>query len=118
MIIPNRRISFSKSWPGALVAAVALQIFLTIFPLYATRFLGGFIGQVGFAIILLAFFYYFGLILLLGAEANAFFFEHVRSKTDDLAELVYAAANKGGGDQPAASPVSSAPNPQPFGGMG
>jgi membrane protein len=98
MVVPNQRISFARSWRGAGVSAVALQIFLSLFPVYATHFLGGFIGQVGFAIILLAFFYYFGLILLLGAEVNAFFFERV-DKTDDLADLVYLAAHQAGGDR-------------------
>jgi len=95
MVVPNQRISFARSWRGAIVAAFALQVFLSLFPIYATHFLGGFIGQVGFAIILLAFFYYFGLILLLGAEVNAFFFERVH-KTDDLADLVYLAAHQAG----------------------
>ncbi len=106
MIVPNMRISFVRSWRGALVAALALQIFLSLFPIYATHFLGGFIGQVGFAIILLAFFYYFGLILLLGAEVNAFFFEHV-DKTDDLADLVYSAAHAVDGDQAATEKQAS-----------
>jgi YihY family inner membrane protein len=79
MVMPNRRITFSKSWQGTLVAAGALQIYLSLFPFYATRFLGGYIGQVGFAIMLLAFFYYFGLILLLGAEVNAYFSEGIRT---------------------------------------
>src|SRR5438270_7711109 len=33
MVVPNQHISFSKSWLGSLVAAVALQIYLTLFPL-------------------------------------------------------------------------------------
>lgn len=99
IVVPNQHISFSKSWRGTLVAAVALQIYLTFFPLYASRFLGGYIGQVGFAIILLAFFYYFGVILLLGAEINAFFSEHIRSKTGDLAELMSITESKEDGEQ-------------------
>ena len=80
MVMPNKHITFSKSWQGTLVAAGALQIYLSLFPLYATRFLGGYIGQIGFAVILLAFFYYFGLILLLGAEVNAYFSEGIRTE--------------------------------------
>jgi YihY family inner membrane protein len=79
IVMPNKHITFSKSWQGTLVAAGALQIYLSLFPLYATRFLGGYIGQIGFAIILLAFFYYFGLILVLGAEVNAYFSEGIRT---------------------------------------
>ncbi|HKV03240.1 MAG TPA: YhjD/YihY/BrkB family envelope integrity protein [Ktedonobacteraceae bacterium] len=50
----------------------------------------------------------FNILYLLGAEVNAFFSEYVQSRTGDLAELVYIAANKGGGDQPAASPSTDA----------
>src|SRR5438132_4713644 len=39
MVVPNQKISFRKSWPGALVAAVLLEVYLTLFPLYMTYFL-------------------------------------------------------------------------------
>lgn len=35
------------------------------------------IGQIGFAVILILFFYYFATILILGAQINAYFFEHI-----------------------------------------
>src|SRR5581483_4200080 len=73
VVVPNQKVSFRDSWRGAVVAAIALQIFLTLFPFYATNFLKGYVGQVGFAIILLVFFYYCAVILLLGAELNAIF---------------------------------------------
>ncbi len=40
IVVPNQKISFRHSWRGAIVAAVLLQIFLTLFPFYAARFLG------------------------------------------------------------------------------
>jgi membrane protein len=88
LVVPNRRISFRKSWPGALVAAVALQAYLILFPLYMTRFLHSYTGATGFAVILLFFFYYFAVILLLGAEVNAFFAENIRFTPADLAAMV------------------------------
>ena len=87
------------TFTGSRLFLLIEQCFNSLFPFYATHFLGGFIGQVGFAIIPLAFFYYFGIILLLGAQVNAFISEHVRSKTDDLVEPVYTDANKAGDDQ-------------------
>ena len=36
------------------------------------------IGLVGFAVIILLFFFYFATILILGAQINAFFFEHYK----------------------------------------
>jgi len=89
IVVPNQKISFLHSWRGAVVAAVLLQIFLTLFPFYAARFLGGYAGQAGFAVILIVFFYYFAVILLLGAEINAFFAEGIRATPDNLAVMVH-----------------------------
>jgi len=89
IVVPNQHISFRNSWSGAVVAAVALQIYLIVFPFYVTRFLGNDTGQIGFAVILLFFFYYFAVILLLGAEINAFFAEGVQATPDNVAAMVY-----------------------------
>jgi YihY family inner membrane protein len=89
IVVPNQRISFRNSWIGALVAAIALQIYLTLFPFYVSHFLTSDTGTVGFAIILLFFFYYFAVILLLGAEINAYFAEGVRVTPDNLAVMVH-----------------------------
>ncbi len=69
------------------LAAVTVDIYLVVFPVYATYFLFGISGTVGFAIILLLFFYFFALILLLGAEINALF-EGVRPIPDYLSIFV------------------------------
>src|SRR2546426_517346 len=68
IVVPNQHISFRNSWRGAVAAAVALQIYLIVFPFYVTHFLSNNTGQAGFAVILLLFFYYFAVILLVGAE--------------------------------------------------
>jgi uncharacterized BrkB/YihY/UPF0761 family membrane protein len=91
MFVPNQRISLRNSWSGALVAALALQFYVVIFPVYAKHFLGSYTGNAGFAVILLVFFYYFAVILLLGAEVNAFFVENIRGSRSNLAELVHEA---------------------------
>src|SRR5436305_2612698 len=72
MVVPNQKISFRNSWRGALVAAVLLEMYLTLFPLYVTYFLGIFAGALGLLILLL-FFYSFALILFIGAEVKAYF---------------------------------------------
>ncbi len=89
VVVPNKSIRFSDSWLGALVAAVLLELFLTLFPVYVTHFMTGYAGTVGFAIILLAFFYYFAVILLLGVEINAFFAEKVVATPADLVTMVH-----------------------------
>ena len=89
IVVPNQRISFRNSWLGAVLAAVALTIYLNLFPLYVTHFLGNDKGQIGFVVILLFFFYYFAVILLLGAEINVFFAEGVRATPDNLPAMVH-----------------------------
>lgn len=91
MIVPNQHISLRNSWLGALVAAIALQIYVALFPFYVEHFLGSYTGNAGFAVILLLFFYYFAVILLAGAEVNAFYAEGVRGTPDNIAGLVQRA---------------------------
>jgi YihY family inner membrane protein len=89
IVVPNQRIGLRQSWLGALISALALELFITIvFPFYTTYFMNNYVGQAGFAVILLVFFYYFAIILILGAEINAFFLEHVRPLPHDLATCV------------------------------
>src|SRR6266516_1634257 len=90
MVVPNQHISFRNSWLGALVAAIALEIYLTLFPLYVQHFLAaGPAASLGTAIFLLIFFYYFAVILLLGAQVNAFFLEGVQATPVDLVTLIH-----------------------------
>src|SRR5579859_7413125 len=89
VVVPNQHISFRNSWLGALVAAVLLQIYLSLFPLYVTHFLGNYTGNVGLAIVLLFFLYYFAVILLIGAEINAYYAEGIQSTPNNLAVMVH-----------------------------
>ncbi|MBV9616838.1 MAG: YihY/virulence factor BrkB family protein [Ktedonobacteraceae bacterium] len=89
IIVPHQHISFRNSWRGAVIAAIGLQIYLTLFPLYTAHFLGGYGGQAGFALILIVFFYYFSVILLLGAQVNAFFAEGIQKTPQSIAGLVH-----------------------------
>lgn len=100
VVIPNQKISIRHSWLGALVAAIALEIYLLLFPLYVQHFLNGYAGQVGFAIVLLVFFYYFAVILLIGAEINAFFSEKVQPLPNDLATFVSTMGGRLNKDRP------------------
>ncbi len=91
VVVPSRHISMRtigrhvrNSWQGALVATIALELLLQLFPIYAALFLNSYIGQLGFVLILLFYFYLFTLILLFGAEINAFFAEGIRVPQNDL----------------------------------
>ncbi|QBD82727.1 YihY/virulence factor BrkB family protein [Ktedonosporobacter rubrisoli] len=94
-VVPNQPMSLRNSWCGALVSAIALDIFLIVFPLYTAHFMGGYAGQIGFAVILVLFFYYFAVILMLGAEVNAFFFEKVHPLPNDLGTFVSIRTREG-----------------------
>jgi len=84
IVVPHRSIRFRHCWLGALLASVAIQAYLLLFPFYVTRFLSDYTGVLGFAVIFLFFFYYFALILLIGAEINAYFGEGIPATTDNL----------------------------------
>lgn len=91
VMIPHRHITLRTlgrhirhSWRGAVLATVATQLFLLVFPLFTLHFLGSYIGQVAFAAILLLYFYLTTLILLFGAEVNAFFAEGIHLPKYDL----------------------------------
>jgi YihY family inner membrane protein len=95
IVVPNQQIKLCNSLPGALVAALAIEVFLTIvFPFYSAHFMGNYTGQAGFVVVLLVFFYYSAVILMLGAEVNAFFFEGVQPIPNDLATFVSTMAGK------------------------
>jgi YihY family inner membrane protein len=111
-VVPNQHISWRNSWKGAAVAALAMTLFLNLFPLYVQHFLKNYAGQIGFAVILLLFFYYFAVILMIGAEVNAFFFEGVRPLPNDLATFVSTVAGTLNRDIPA-SESEIHQNPQP-----
>ncbi len=91
VMIPHRHITFRTlgshirhSWRGAVMATVATQLFLLVFPLFTLHFLGSYLGEVAFAAILLLYFYLTTLILLFGAEVNAFFAEGIHLPKHDL----------------------------------
>lgn len=93
-VVPNQKVSFKNSWRGALFSAVLLELFLALFPLYITHFMGSYLGTAAFALILLVFFYYFAVILLLGAEVNAYFAEHIQPLPNNLAAVLHDVTEK------------------------
>jgi YihY family inner membrane protein len=116
MAVPNLRISFKRSWRGALVAAVLLEIFLVLFPFYITHFMSSYTGVAGFAVIFLLFFYYFAMILLLGAQINAYFAEGVSPLPATLATVLRDAVGRNSSEPAAQDKLSQATalNPPQF----
>src|SRR5438132_1612853 len=103
-----------NSWLGAVVAAIAMDIYLTLFPLYVHFVGNGPAASLGAGILLLIFFYYFAVILLLGAQVNAFFAEGIKATPVDLVTLVHITTShlpktKEDKDQQAAASHKEAP---------
>ena len=93
-ILPNKPQGWNQTLPGALLATVLFFVILQVFPLYLTIFGRGFQAYAAFGVFLLLMFwvYLLGIVLVLGAELNAFLEEPGRSTA--LAETK-ARAEKG-----------------------
>lgn len=76
-VVPNRRQRAAETWPGALLAGAGFYGLTLAFPLYI-RIAGGGMNKYGssfaFLFIVMTFFYFIGLITMLGAELNAVLF--------------------------------------------
>jgi membrane protein len=72
-VVPNRRQSWRRVLPGALLAGIALEALSLLFPLYlyADRGLHRYGQSFGFLFVTMTFFYLLGVITMLGAELNA-----------------------------------------------
>ncbi|CAF0903423.1 unnamed protein product [Adineta steineri] len=86
--VPNRKMLFRNTWAGALAAAIGLQILLSIFPMYVHSFMSNYVGQLGFVIVAVLLFYLFGLVLVIGAQINAYFFDHIQPLPVGLGTLL------------------------------
>jgi YihY family inner membrane protein len=73
IVVPDQPVHFREIWRGTVVAAVLLALYEVLFPLYESYVLhpGNYGAVAGYAVVILVYFYYFGLILLLGAEVNS-----------------------------------------------
>ncbi|HYX48937.1 MAG TPA: YhjD/YihY/BrkB family envelope integrity protein, partial [Ktedonobacteraceae bacterium] len=91
VLVPSRHINLRtvgphirNSWRGTLIATGVLQLSFLLFHIYSSSSLSYYIGDLGFILITLIYFYLFTLILLFGAEINAFFAEGIRVPQNDL----------------------------------
>ncbi|MDQ6670279.1 MAG: YihY/virulence factor BrkB family protein [Chloroflexota bacterium] len=80
-ILPNRPQGWKETLPGALTASVLFFVILQVFPLYVAIFGKTFQAYAAFGVFLLLMFwlYLLGLVLVIGAELNAFLEEPGRS---------------------------------------
>lgn len=89
-VVPNRPLRIRDAWRGALIAGALLEVYVIAFPFYATVLLRpeSYGAAAGFAVLVLVFFYYFGVILLLGAELNSFWVGQRQTATE-LSGMLY-----------------------------
>ena len=73
VVVPNRRLGLGKVWPGALVAGVLFEVVSLIFPIYLSlnKGLNAYGKTFGLFFLLMTFFYFVGLITMVGVEVNS-----------------------------------------------
>lgn len=86
--VPNRAIDFAEVWPGALLAALSIEVLTIVFPIYAsaTNSAASYGRQFGFLFVLATWFYFLCMLLLMGAVLNRMRIEHYaeQKKVPDL----------------------------------
>lgn len=72
-VIPNRQQEFKRVWPGALVAGVLFEAVTLLFPAYLelNKGINQYGKTFGLFFILLTFFFFLGLITMIGVEVNS-----------------------------------------------
>lgn len=71
-VIPNRRLRLGQVWPGALVTGILFELVALIFPVYLSinKGLNACGKTFGLFFLLMTFFYFVGLITMVGVEVN------------------------------------------------
>jgi membrane protein len=116
-ILPNAQQTWGSVVPGTLLAAVLILVLSQVFPLYVALFPPNHAYAVfGVFLVLTFWLYLLGIVLVLGAELNAFLEQPARSVA--LAEAT-ASAQRGRAARPRAeAPEDARPEPQPRVGLG
>lgn len=72
-VVPNRKQAFHAVWPGALLAGLLFEAITLLFPIYLSLNSGinAYGKTFGLFFVLLTFFFFVGLITMLGAELNS-----------------------------------------------
>jgi membrane protein len=72
-VVPNRKIKWREVVPGALVAGVLLELVTLVFPLYVSlnSSLQRYGQTFGLLFVLMTFFFFLGLIMMVGVEVNS-----------------------------------------------
>ncbi len=91
IVVPNMKVSFKNAWRGAIVSAVLMTAITMLYPFYVSHFLstGQYGATAGFAIVILTWFWFFSVILLVGAEVNSFWALGQRPSEADIPLMMH-----------------------------
>jgi membrane protein len=71
-VVPNRKQELHKVWPGGVLAGVCFELVSLLFPFYVSVFNpGGTYGGFALLFVVLTFFFFLGLITMVGVELNS-----------------------------------------------
>ncbi|MBO0703639.1 MAG: YihY/virulence factor BrkB family protein, partial [Candidatus Dormibacteraeota bacterium] len=84
-VIPNRAYRLHQVWPGAVFATICFELLSLLFPLWAAvnRNSGSYGTDLALIVVLVAYFYLFGVIVVLGADINAVLWKRTPSPHGD-----------------------------------
>ena len=97
-VVPNRKQEIRQVWPGALFAGVAFELLTLSFPLYlqvAGQGMNQYGRTFGLLFILMFFFYFLGVITVLGVEINSVLYPVPIPQPDRAQALSPAATGQG-----------------------
>jgi membrane protein len=88
-VVPNRRQRWSHVVPGALLSGVLLEVVTLIFPIYLSvnRGMAAYGKTFGLFFVLMTFFFFLGLITMVGAEVNGVLYPVDPESSDDAPGL-------------------------------
>jgi membrane protein len=108
-VVPNTPLGLRDVWPGALLAGVLFVALSQAFPLYLRVLGGGYAAYktLGLFLVLMTWFYCLAIILVLGAELNAFLGGRPGAATDRVAamQVLIAGPTAADGSEPSGGPV-------------
>jgi membrane protein len=91
-VMPNRKQDFGKIIPGALVAAVLFELITLVFPLYISlnKGLNQYGATFGLFFLLMTFFFFLGLITMVGVEVNSVLYPEEVERPTGAAKIATA----------------------------
>jgi membrane protein len=86
-VVPNRRQELRQVWPGALLAGVLFEVLTLLFPLYLTinKGINAYGQQFGLMFLLMTFFFFLGIITMVGVEFNSVLYPPLVERPDRAA---------------------------------